>query len=204
MKFAAAVVAYLISAFALSDAFAQEPACQLVRAQGASFVLNCGTQLNAFRLVLLETKLGSSGMRRETLGDMEGRFSFLCPMEPICGHEPVIGGFFISAEQWNKSSKDEQAIYQASMRGVPQPQVSPATCSMFDVVVGGMPGRGTCLGVKGGNIVIIVAADDRVGLLLHFQNDRSASELRDQVIEIMPRFKIERATGDSALLEWFR
>ena len=99
MKFAAAVVAGLISAFALSDAFAEEPTCQFVRALGAGFVEDCGKQLNAFRLILLETRLGSIGVRREVLGDMHGRFSFPCPIEPICGYEPFISGFFVSAQQ---------------------------------------------------------------------------------------------------------
>jgi hypothetical protein len=180
---------------------------------GAGFVEDCGKQLNAFRLILLEAKLGSSGVRREVLGDMHGRFSFPCPVEPICGyqHEPFISGFFVSAEQWNSSPKDEQAIYQAVrsnplMRGGPPPQMPPAACSVFDVVIDGMRGRGVCLGVtdvKGGNIVVVVAADDRVGLALSFQQYRSAGELRDEVLELMPRFKIERATGDS-VLEWFR
>jgi hypothetical protein len=213
VKFAAAVVACLISAFALSDASAQEPTCRFVRAVGAGFVEDCGKQLNAFRLILLEAKLGSSGVRRDVLGDMHGRFSFPCPVEPICGyqHEPFISGFFVSAEQWNSSPKDEQAIYQAVrsnplMRGGPPPQMPPAACSVFDVVIDGMRGRGVCLGVtdvKGGNIVVVVAADDRVGLALSFQQYRSAGELRDEVLELMPRFKIERATGDS-VLEWFR
>jgi hypothetical protein len=211
VKFAAAVVAGLISAFALSDAFAQEPACQFVRALGAGFVEDCGKQLNAFRLILLEAKLGSTGVRREVLGDMHGRFSFPCPIEPMCGNEPFISGFFVSAELWNKSPKDEQAIYQAVrsnplMRGGPPPQMPPAACPVFDVVIDGMRGRGVCLGVtevKNGNIVVVVAADDRVGLAMSFQQYRSAGELRDEVLEIMPRFKIERATGDS-VSEWFR
>jgi hypothetical protein len=211
VKFAAAVVAGLISAFALSDASAQEPACRFVRALGAGFVEDCGKQLNAFRLILLETKLGSTGVRREVLGDMHGRFSFPCPIEPMCGSEPFISGFFVSAEPWNNSPKDEQAIYQAVrsnplMRGGPPPQMPPAACPVFDVVIDGMRGRGVCLGVtevKNGNIVVVVAADDRVGLAMSFQQYRSAGELRDEVLEIMPRFKIERATGDS-VSEWFR
>jgi hypothetical protein len=211
VKFAAAAVAGLISAFAFSVAFAQEPACRFVRALGAGFVEDCGKQLNAFRLILLEAKLGSIGVRREVLGDMHGRFSFPCPIEPICGYEPFISGFFVSAEQWNKSPKDEQAIYQAVrsnplMRGGPPPQMPPAACPVFDVAIDGMRGRGVCLGVtdvKNANIVVVIAADDRVGLAMSFQQYRSASELRDEVLEIMPRFKIERATGDS-VSEWFR
>jgi hypothetical protein len=211
VKFAAAVVAGLISAFALSDASAQEPACRFVRALGAGFVEDCGKQLNAFRLILLETKLGSTGVRREVLGDMHGRFSFPCPIEPMCGSEPFISGFFVSAEPWNNSPKDEQAIYQAVrsnplMRGGPPPQMPPASCPVFDVVIDGMRGRGVCLGVtdvKNANIVVVIAADDRVGFAMSFQQYRSAGELRDEVLEMMPRFKIERATGDK-VSEWFR
>jgi hypothetical protein len=211
LKLAAAVIAGLISAFALSDAFAQEPACQFVRGLGAGFVEDCGKQLNAFRLVLLETKLGSIGVRREVLSDMHGRFSFPCPVEPMCGYEPFISGFFVSAEQWNNSPKDEQAIYQAVrsnplMRGGPPPQMPPAACPVFDVVIDGMRGRGVCLGatdVKNANLVVVIAADDRVGLALSFQKYRSADQLRDEVLEMMPRFKIERATGDK-VSEWFR
>jgi hypothetical protein len=211
VKFAAAVVAGLISAFALSDASAQEPACQFVRAVGAGFVEDCGKQLDAFRLILLETKLGSIGVRREVLSDMHGRFSFPCPIEPMCGSEPFISGFFVAAEPWNNSSKDEQAIYQAVrsnplMRGGPPPQMPPASCPVFDVVIDGMRGRGVCLGVtdvKNANIVVVIAADDRVGFAMSFQQYRSAGELRDEVLEMMPRFKIERATGDK-VSEWFR
>jgi hypothetical protein len=211
VKFAAAVVAGLISAFALSDASAQEPACRFVRALGAGFVEDCAKQLNAFRLILLETKLGSIGVRREVLSDMHGRFSFPCPIEPMCGSEPFISGFFVSAEQWNDSLKDEQAIYQAVrsnplMRGGPPPQMPPASCPVFDVVIDGMRGRGVCLGatdVKNANIVVVIAADERVGFAMSFQQYRSASELRDEVLEMMPRFKTERATGDK-VSEWFR
>jgi hypothetical protein len=211
VKFAAAVVAGLISAFALSDASAQEPACRFVRALGAGFVEDCGKQLNAFRLILLETKLGSTGVRREVLGDMHGRFSFPCPIEPMCGSEPFISGFFVSAEPWNNSPKDEQAIYQAVrsnplMRGGPPPQMPPASCPVFEIVIDGMRGRGVCLGVtdvKNANIVVVIAADDRVGFAMSFQQYRSAGELRDEVLEMMPRFKIERATGDK-VSEWFR
>jgi hypothetical protein len=211
VKFAAAVVAGLISAFALSDASAQEPACRFVRALGAGFVEDCAKQLNAFRLILLETKLGSIGVRREVLSDMHGRFSFPCPIEPMCGSEPFISGFFVSAEPWNNSPKDEQAIYQAVrsnplMRGGPPPQMPPASCPVFDVFIDGMRGRGVCLGVtdvKNANIVVVIAADDRVGFAMSFQQYRSAGELRDEVLEMMPRFKIERATGDK-VSEWFR
>jgi hypothetical protein len=182
-------------------------------------VADCGKQLNAFRLILLEAKFGPSGMRRAVSGDVHGRFSFPCTVEPICGDEPFIEGFFVSAERWNKSSKDEQAIYQTarsvmaigwSFAGDPQPQMPAAACPVFDGSVDGTPARAVCFDVtegKAGNMVVVVVAgaDDHLGVLLSFrQQDRSAIELRDEVLEILPRFKIERANGDSALLSWFR
>jgi hypothetical protein len=52
--------------------------------------------------------------------------------------------------------------------------------------------------------VFVVAGDDRVAVLLaFFQRDELSSALRKKVVELLPRFKIERAIGDAALMEWF-
>ena len=54
-------------------------------------------------------------------------------------------------------------------------------------------------------MVFVVAADDRVAFLLSFsQQNTSANMLKEKVVEFLPRFKIERATGDAALMKWFR
>jgi len=70
-----------------------------------------------------------------------------------------------------------------------------------------MAGRAVCfddLKAKTAN-VIVVAADDHVGFLLSFyERGKSADVLRYKVLELMPRFKIERATGDVGLLKWMK
>jgi hypothetical protein len=216
MRLMVAVVIGLMSAATLSNASAQESKCRMMSAHGASVLEECGKQLNSFSLSLSENKL--SLIRREVERDVHGRFTFSCPMELMCGNEPLTGGFFIAAESWQKSSKDEQAIYQAlqraplmamswSRRGGPPPEMPTPACPLFDVSVDGMLGRAVCfddLEAKAAS-VIIVAADDHVGFLLSFyQHDQSANVLRDKVLKMLPRFKIERATGDVGLLEWMK
>jgi hypothetical protein len=70
-----------------------------------------------------------------------------------------------------------------------------------------MAGRAVCFdetGVKGSS-VFVVATDDRAGFLLaFFQQGMSANTLKEKVAELLPRFKIERATGDAALMKWFK
>jgi len=216
VKFVVAVVISLIAAAISSSASAQESECRVVRARGASFLEKCGKQLNSFSLSLSENKLDL--ILKEVESDLHGRFTFTCPFEPLCANEPIIGGFFIAAESWQNSSRDERAIYQALQRvplmaiswsrpGGPTPEMPAATCPLFDVSVDGMAGRAVCFDdptAKAAS-VIVVAADDRVGFLLGFyQRDKSANALRDKVLELMPRFKIERAIGDVGLLKWVK
>jgi hypothetical protein len=214
VKFAAAVVAGLMTAAFFSNASAQEPACRVVRAYGASLVQDCGKQLHAFSLSLLEDKLRFPGMMRAISGDVHGRLYFECPVAPMCESEPSVRFVFIDAGRWNKTSKDDQAIYQTlrSTLGRGPPQMFPTPCPVFDVSIGELPGRAVCFdasevnaGDNAGNVVAVVAADDHVGFLLTFtKSNQSAAELRENVLEMIPRFEIRRASGDSALLEWFR
>jgi hypothetical protein len=218
MRLVVAVIISLISAAIPSNVSAQQPACRLVSGAGASFLEECGDQLNSFTLSLSEIKLGLSAIKRQSESDLHGRFYFSCPVEPMCENEPTIGGFFISPAGWLASSKDEQAIYHVlqgiplmaiswSSSGGPPPSMPSPACSVFDVSIGGMTGRGVCfddVNAKSG-AVFIVAGDDRVGFLLSFyQRDKPASALRDKVLELLPRFEIERATGDLGLKKWLR
>jgi hypothetical protein len=53
--------------------------------------------------------------------------------------------------------------------------------------------------------VVIVAADERVGFMLSFsQRGKPAIALKDKVLELLPRFEIERATGDLGLKKWLK
>jgi hypothetical protein len=209
VRFAAAAVAILASATLLSDARAQQSICNVVRAQGAGLLEECGDQLHSFFLVL-------SDLKREVRGDVHGRFAYACPMELMCEGEPVITGFFISPDGWQTGAKDEAAIFEA-LRSVPlgaiggQPgaaaQMPSVACPIFDVSVGGVAGRAVCFdeaAMKGGNVVV-VAADNDVGFLLVFyRRGQSAAALREKVVDEISRFKIERATGDVSLLRWMQ
>jgi|GEM_PF-5710465 len=218
MRLAAAVIIGLIAAAFLSNASAKASPCQIVRASGASLLEVCGDRLNAFRLSLAETKLGASGVTRQVSSDMHGYFSFLCPVQPICSHEPALRGFFISAEQWQKTSKDEKAIQQVllgrpmmaistSGRGGSAKEALTASCPAFDVSVNSMVGKAGCFSYSktSETFVAMVVADDRVAFVLTSSfPDQPASDLEHQVRQLMPRLKIERATGDAALLEWMQ
>jgi hypothetical protein len=218
MRRALAIIACLISVASFSNASAQEPACRLVSASGANFVEECGKQLHSFSLSLSESKLGLSGIKREVGRDLHGRFSFRCPVEPMCENEPTIDGFFIEPAKWLSSSRDEQAIFQV-MRSVPlmaisfsfpggaPPPMPAAACPAFDVSIGNMNGRAVCFdsaNSKGGSVVMVVA-DDHVWFLLSFdQRDKPAIALKDKVLEMLPLFEIERASGEAGLRKWFR
>jgi hypothetical protein len=149
--------------------------------------------------------------KREAGRDLHGRFSFYCPIELMCEGEPTIVGIFVAAEKWQTSAKDERAVFEManalSYPHRPLPPMPSLACPLFDVSIDGIAGRAVCFDesdVKGGN-VFVVAADDRVAFLLGFyQRNKSANALKEKVVELLPRFKIERATGDAALLKWFR
>jgi hypothetical protein len=204
----------LISAAIPSNLSAQQPACRIVVGGAASFLEECGDRLNSFTLRLSESKLGLSGIKREVGSHHHGGFYFSCPVEPMCENEPVIGGWFIPPASWSSSPKNEQAIYQV-MRSIPlgfssgTPPMPSLACPVFDVSIGGMAGRGVCFTDENAKsedaFVIIVAADERVGFLLSFyQRDKPAIALKDRVLELLPRFEIERASGDLGLKKWLR
>jgi hypothetical protein len=178
--------------------------CRSIVGGRAGFLEQCGDRLNAWSLKLSEFK-------RETGNDLHGRFSFYCPIEIMCEGEPSIGGRFVSRAEWQDSAKDERIIYELANRMWepirPLPAMPPPACPPFDISIAGMAGRAVCFeepGLKGG-VVFVVAADDRVAFLLSFyQRDKSANALKEKVVELLPRFEIERATGDAALMKWFK
>lgn len=205
MRLVAAVIACLISVALSVNALAQDEACSPVSGSGTGFLVECGKQLYSFNLSLSESKLALSGIKREVGLDLHGRFAFVCPIEPMCADEPTVGGAFVTPAKWLSSSRDEQAIFEV-LRNMPWPGVSSlpipsAFCPVFDVWIGGMNGRAVCFDES----VVLVAADDRVGFLLYFsQRDKSATALKGKVLEMLPRFEIERATGEVGLKRWLR
>ena len=208
MRLAAAVIAGVIAVVMFSDAFAQDTKeCQFVRRERSGFVEACGTQLRAFFV--------DAGAKRKPVLGLEGLFSFECPIDQMCVDEPRISGGFIDPKVWFDSAKDERAIYQTLMSlpfgngwrasdGRPVPDLA---CSPFDVSVDGLSGRAVCFegaDLKGA-AVVLVAADGQMGFVLNFcQPGQTSAALREKAIELIARFKIERATGDVALLKWFK
>jgi hypothetical protein len=212
MKFAVAIIALAISGFAAVAAVAQDVRpCRIVRAEGASFLEQCGNQLRSFSLSLTD-------IARSADHDIHGRFSFNCPIAPMCAGAPTIGGAFISPENWNRGPKDERAIFDALLQvprfaaswsgpvgtALPPPSVG---CQIIDVSIGDMPGRAVCYNDddKKGSSVVVVASDVDVGIVLTFhQREQSAADLRDRMLAIVPQFKVQRAAGDAALIRWVR
>jgi hypothetical protein len=176
--------------------------CRRVTQDRAGFLEKCGDRINAWRLTL--------PFKREILGDLHGRIFFHCGIEPMCEGEPTIGGQFVPHAEWQAGARDEHAIFELAVGSSvqPLPPMPHPACPLFDVSFGGMTGRAVCFGEPGVNrsSVIVVAADDRVAFLLRFyQQDKSPDALKEKVVfEWLPRFVIERATGDAALLKWFR
>ena len=209
MRWAVAVIVCLISVALSSNSLAQDGACSPVVSSNAGFLVECGNQLHSYVLTLSESKLSLPSVKRDVAQDFHGRFSFFCPVEPMCSNEPTVGGFFVAPALWLSSPKDEKAIFSV-LRDMPWPGGNPppapsASCPVFDVSIGGMKGRAVCA-VEGPNEgIVVVAADDRIGFLLYFsQFDKTAGVLKDRVLEMLPRFEIERATGEVGLKRWLR
>jgi hypothetical protein len=213
MRLAVAVVIGLIAAATPSSLSAQQLDCRGVAAEAASFLKECGDRLYSFTLRLSESKLGLPGIKREIMSRYHGGFYVSCPVEPMCENEPAIGGWFIQPANWSSGPKDAQAIYQV-MRSIPlgfsdgTPPMPSLACPVFDVSIGGMAGRGVCFienAKSDDGFVVIVAADERVGFMLSFsQRGKPAIVLKDKVLELLPRFEIDRATGDLGLKKWLK
>ena len=202
----------LLAAATGGDASVQSPPaassatqeCRGISQSKASFLERCGDRLNAWRLTL--------PFKREIWSDLHGRIFFKCGIGPMCDGEPTIAGGFVNRAEWQAGAKDERAIFELLMDRLqvpigPLPPMPHPACPLFDVSFAGMAGKAVCFGEPGVNrsSVIVVAADDRAAFLLRFYQDESPDALKEKVVfEWLPRFKIERATGDAALLKWFR
>lgn len=206
-RLVAATLLYFCAAAAVA---ASNQACRVIRAEAASYLELCGGQLRSFSLSIVDFK-------RKIALDPHGRFSFACSSVLDCSDEPEFGGRFIPAENWNKSHKDEGAIWDAaglapknavswSRPGYPAQSPPKSVCGVFDVRIGDLKGRALCysLAYEGGG-VIVVASDDEVGVVLSFYSkDQDGTAVRDKMMSILPRLKVERATGDVGLMRWMK
>jgi hypothetical protein len=203
--------AFLVLALAMAApavALAQDDRpCQIVGVKDAGLLLICGDRLTGYLLTLED-------VRRQVGNEVQGRFVFYCMLAPMCVDEPNVGGFFIDPVRWRNSAKDEPAMLDilqqhglvpAATAGADPKAPPPPACAVFDVTIGDLPGRAVCFDVADGSAVLIIAGDDRVAFVLSFfQRHRTPGSLRERALEMIPQFKIQRPTGDLALLRWMR
>ena len=205
-------VALLLCMFVPAEANAQDDrSCHRIAGYAASFLERCGDRLRSFTLSLED-------IRRTAGSDLHGRFYFQCPIEPLCIGEPEISGFFIDAKGWARSARDQQAIVDvlrhALMKdatwgqpGARGSDLLESRCKAFDVQVAGLAGQALCFVAPDlkSSALVVVSADADVGFVLVFQRrDLDWEDLRTQALRTMPRFSIERASGDAALLRWMK
>jgi len=210
MKFATQAVVHCVVAMAVvagvsmaTGALAQQQSgCQLLRADGAAFVERCGDRLNSFALVL-------DDISRSVGRDIHGRFGFVCPIELMCEDKPEILGWFIDQQSWKQGAQDEWAIADLLMKRSwdPPPSVPKSSCDAFEVKVADLTGRAVCYEFRdiGLSVILIVAADEKTGFVLIFQQRTSDwMQLRDKALQGLAKFRIQRASGDAALMRWMK
>ncbi len=206
------VIALIAGLSASAPALGEEvEVCRLVSSQGASFLEHCGDRLLSFTLVLDDYRrsVGHDGIY--------GRFGFDCPIDLMCVGEPEISGWFIDQKGWRKSERDEKAVFEVLQRppllamvwhsGGPAPQRPTSACGTLELRIADMPGRAVCYQrpETGQSEIAVVVADEAVGFVLLFQQrNLDWMALRDKVLRLLPRFEVERAAGDPALLKWMK
>jgi hypothetical protein len=193
---------------ACAQADAQPAAeCTSLRVRAGSVLLGCGDRLKALSIAM-------NDIRRQPGVDPSGTFSFSCPIALLCADEPQITGWLIEQHRWTDSSRDEAAIFEIFKRAPSAPQgfdgagaAQSSDCGLFDVQFAGLSGRGLCYRVAStqSNAVVVAAASREVGCLLVFYADGGDLQaLREKVLTILPRFRMDVDTGDAGLMKWVR
>jgi hypothetical protein len=229
MKAAALVGGVFLAAAFLSCAKAADENCKVVRSEGTRILHECGGQIRSFSFEMsdfrwqwrqkpyaasylacleLQQPAGKRGVFESLGGDVEKLASW-------CPEEPAIRLFFLSPTELHGGPKSARDFYEIlvshpvgdalNLNAVPP--MPPVACPLFDVSVGDMPGRGVCFDLAEGKdgAVVVVAADERVGLVLTFSREgKGGAAIREKALALIPKFKIERASGDAALLRWMK
>jgi hypothetical protein len=204
------LAAFLVWNSLAADALGEEiEACRIVSTQGAALLKHCGERLLSFALSI-------DDLRRTVVNGEYGKFDFECSIQGMCKNEPEINGWFIDHKGWLRSAKDESAVFDvlrmppvmaiASRAGTAPPQPKSA-CGVLDVSLDGIAGRAVCyqLPETRSTSIVVVAADEQVGFILVFQErGQDWAALRDKALQTLPKFEVERAYGNGALLRWMK
>jgi hypothetical protein len=181
------------------------PDCAVLRVHSGSVLLGCGDRLKAYSIAM-------NDIRRQPGIDPSGTFSFSCPIALLCAEEPRISGWLIEPHRWTDSNRDEAAIFAIFQRAPSAPEgvgsaiaAQPSDCGLFDVEFAGLSGRGLCYRMASAKAVVVAAAGHDVGcLLVFYAEDDDLPVLREKVLTILPRFRMDVDTGDAGLMKWVR
>ena len=206
----ALIVMALLASLAPSPTTAEDgDACEIVSMHPSGMLLRCGTLLKSL-------VLSFEDVRRQRRHDPQGVFHFVCPIDEMCDGQPRISGWMIDYGKWWASERSDAAIFELLrqppfiLRGAARPvdiagDPLKSTCGVFDLELAGLRGQGVCydFGESQSTTIVAVVANDEIGFVLLFnQRDVELTALRKAVDALLPRFKLERATGDTYLLRW--
>jgi hypothetical protein len=185
--------------------------CDVARAHPAGLLVRCGSQLRSL-------VLSYEDIRRQIRSDPQGVFHFVCPIDEMCDGEPRISGWMIDHARWQGAEHSDASIFELLrqppiiLRGAARPvdvasDPLKSTCGMFDLELAGLATQAVCydFGESKSSTIVAVAANHEIGFVLLFnQHSVEAPALREKVLALLPRFKLERAAGDSDLLRWLQ
>jgi hypothetical protein len=199
----------LVPAGAAMPAYAQDR-CDVARLSPMGILENCHAYIRS-RVLEMED------VRRILTVEPSGVFFFACPLENLCGDDPQVSGWIVNGKRWQPTAQDEQTIFgifQAipGQRGfarnnplsIAQPE---SLCGLFDVTIASLSGRGVCYRSDDQNAsaVVVVVSDATLGFILVFhQQGVDGSALKEKVLALLPRFKIQIANGDIGIARWVR
>jgi len=202
-------VALLISLAPNPTSAESGDACELVSAHPSGLLLRCGSLLKSL-------VLSFEDIRRLRRHDPQGVFHFVCPIDEMCDGQPRISGWMIDHTKWRRGERSDAAIFELLrqppiiLRGAAQPVDTASdplksTCGVYELELAGLRGHGVCydFGESQSTTIVAVVSNDEIGFVLLFnQRDVELTALREKVDMLLPRFKLERATGDAYLMRW--
>jgi len=202
-------VALLVSLVPNPTSAESGDACELASTHPAGVLLRCGLQLKSLVLAYED-------VRRQRRHDPQGVFHFVCPIEEMCDGQPRISGWMIDHTKWRRSERGDAAIFELLrqppiiLRGAARPvdvasDPLKSICGVFDLELAGLSGQGVCydFGESQSTTIVTVVSNDEIGFVLLFnQRNAELTAFRETVDALLPRFKLERASGDAYLLRW--
>jgi hypothetical protein len=197
---------------ATEDVPVSDEACTVLRMQPLGMLMGCGTRIRSLWLKFED-------MSRLARFTPDGVFHFRCAIEVMCSQGLQIDGWIISKEDWQASKQDADAIVEllhkppaVRQQGAPAPVVpiasgATSSCGTFTIQLAGMEGRAACYDLRGtaGSTVAVVVAGTELGFVILFRwSGEDSRDLRQEVVSMASRFRLERAEGDVELLKWLR